>query len=73
MIAGRTGLCVIVRKSYGAGLYAMAGPAFDPEATIALPSAMIAVMKDWPQGNCTLLGGSILQDRSFMLYQKKNP
>jgi acetyl-CoA carboxylase carboxyltransferase component len=35
---------VIVRKAYGAGLYAMAGPAFDPEATIALPSAQIAVM-----------------------------
>ena len=37
-------LSVIVRKAYGAGLYAMAGPAFDPEATIALPQAMIAVM-----------------------------
>jgi acetyl-CoA carboxylase carboxyltransferase component len=35
---------VIVRKAYGAGLYAMSGPAFDPEATIALPSAQIAVM-----------------------------
>ena len=35
---------VIVRKAYGAGLYAMAGPAFDPEATIAFPNAMIAVM-----------------------------
>ena len=37
-------LSVIVRKAYGAGLYAMAGPAFEPEATIALPSAQIAVM-----------------------------
>ena len=37
-------LCVIVRKAYGAGLYAMAGPAFDPDATIALPSAQVAVM-----------------------------
>jgi len=37
-------LSVIVRKAYGAGLYAMAGPAFDPEATLALPQAMIAVM-----------------------------
>jgi acetyl-CoA carboxylase carboxyltransferase component len=37
-------LCVILRKAYGAGLYAMAGPAFEPEATIALPTAMIAVM-----------------------------
>jgi acetyl-CoA carboxylase carboxyltransferase component len=35
---------VIVRKAYGAGLYAMCGPAFDPDACIALPSAKIAVM-----------------------------
>ena len=35
---------VIVRKAYGAGLYAMAGPAFEPEATLALPTAKIAVM-----------------------------
>jgi len=37
-------LSVIVRKAYGAGLYAMAGPAFDPDACIALPAAKIAVM-----------------------------
>jgi acetyl-CoA carboxylase carboxyltransferase component len=37
-------LSVIVRKAYGAGLYAMAGPAFDPDATLALPTAKIAVM-----------------------------
>ena len=37
-------ISVIVRKAYGAGLYAMSGPAFDPEATIALPTAKIAVM-----------------------------
>ncbi len=37
-------ICVVVRKAYGAGLYAMAGPAFEPEATIALPTAKIAVM-----------------------------
>jgi methylmalonyl-CoA decarboxylase subunit alpha len=37
-------ISVIVRKAYGAGLYAMAGPAFDPECCIALPSASIAVM-----------------------------
>jgi acetyl-CoA carboxylase carboxyltransferase component len=35
---------VIVRKAYGAGLYAMSGPAFEPEATLALPTARIAVM-----------------------------
>jgi methylmalonyl-CoA decarboxylase subunit alpha len=33
-----------VRKAYGAGLYAMAGPAFDPDSCIALPWAKIAVM-----------------------------
>jgi acetyl-CoA carboxylase carboxyltransferase component len=37
-------VCVILRKSYGAGLYAMAGPGFGPDATITLPSARIAVM-----------------------------
>ena len=37
-------LSVIVRKAYGAGLYAMAGPAFEPDACIALPQAQIAVM-----------------------------
>ncbi len=37
-------ICVIVRKAYGAGLYAMAGPAFEPDATLALPTAKIAVM-----------------------------
>ena len=34
----------MLRKAYGAGLYAMCGPGFDPDATIALPQAMIAVM-----------------------------
>jgi len=37
-------ICVVVRKAYGAGIYAMSGPAYDPELTIALPSAEIAVM-----------------------------
>src|SRR5688500_10019104 len=35
---------VILRKAYGAGLYAMAGPAFGSDAVIALPTAKIAVM-----------------------------
>jgi acetyl-CoA carboxylase carboxyltransferase component len=35
---------VILRKAYGAGLYAMAGPGFAPDACIALPTAKIAVM-----------------------------
>src|ERR687895_2029927 len=37
-------ICVVVRKAYGAGLYAMAGPGFEPDATLALPTASIAVM-----------------------------
>jgi acetyl-CoA carboxylase carboxyltransferase component len=37
-------ISVIARKAYGAGLYAMAGPGFMPDACIALPTAKIAVM-----------------------------
>jgi acetyl-CoA carboxylase carboxyltransferase component len=37
-------ICVVLRKAYGAGLYAMCGPGFEPEATLALPTASIAVM-----------------------------
>ncbi len=44
-------ICVIVRKAYGAGLYAMAGPGFEPDATIALPTARIAVMGPEPAVN----------------------
>jgi len=37
-------ISVVVRKAYGAGLYAMAGPGFEPDATLALHTAKIAVM-----------------------------
>jgi methylmalonyl-CoA decarboxylase subunit alpha len=37
-------LSVVVRKAYGAGLYAMAGPAFEPDCCLALPTAQVAVM-----------------------------
>jgi acetyl-CoA carboxylase carboxyltransferase component len=37
-------LSIIVRKAYGAGLYAFSGPGFRPDVTIALPTAEIAVM-----------------------------
>jgi acetyl-CoA carboxylase carboxyltransferase component len=37
-------ISVVVRKAYGAGLYAMAGPAFGSDAVLALPTAQIAVM-----------------------------
>jgi acetyl-CoA carboxylase carboxyltransferase component len=36
--------CVVVRKAYGAGIYAMSGPAYDPESVIGLPSGEIAIM-----------------------------
>ncbi|MGH2833663.1 MAG: acyl-CoA carboxylase subunit beta [Solirubrobacteraceae bacterium] len=37
-------ISVVVRKAYGAGLYAMAGPAFEPDCCLALPGAQVAVM-----------------------------
>ena len=37
-------ISLVLRKAYGAGLYAFGGPGFDPDATLALPQAMIAVM-----------------------------
>jgi acetyl-CoA carboxylase carboxyltransferase component len=37
-------ISVTLRKAYGAGLYAMDGPGFVPDAALALPQAMIAVM-----------------------------
>jgi len=37
-------ISVVLRKAYGAGLYAMSGPGFEPDCTLALPNAMIAVM-----------------------------
>src|SRR5207344_3283346 len=44
-------ICVVVRKAYGAGLYAMAGPGFEPDACLALPTAKIAVMGPEPAVN----------------------
>src|SRR5699024_7997277 len=46
MMSGATlpKISVVVRKAYGAGLYAMAGPAFESDAVIAFLTAQIAVM-----------------------------
>ncbi|MCB0418788.1 MAG: acyl-CoA carboxylase subunit beta [Bdellovibrionales bacterium] len=44
-------ICVVLRKAYGAGLYAMCGPAFGTDSVIALPSANIAVMGPEPAVN----------------------
>jgi acetyl-CoA carboxylase carboxyltransferase component len=35
---------VVVRKAYGAGIYAMSGPAYDPESVIGLPAGEIGIM-----------------------------
>ena len=44
-------ISVVIRKAYGAGLYAMSGPGFCPDCTLALPQAMIAVMGAEPAVN----------------------
>ena len=44
-------ISVIVRKCYGAGLYAMCGPAFEPDAVLALPQGQIAIMGPEPAVN----------------------
>ncbi len=44
-------ISLIVRKAFGAGLYAMAGPAFESCAVLALPTAQIAVMGPEPAIN----------------------
>ncbi len=44
-------ICVVVRKCYGAGLYAMCGQAFEPDATLALPQGQIAIMGPEPAVN----------------------
>ncbi len=44
-------ISILVRKAYGAGLYAMSGPAFSPDCTLALPSAQMAVMGPEPAVN----------------------
>jgi len=41
-------IAVIVRKCYGAGLYAMCGQAYEPDAVLALPQAQIAIMGPEP-------------------------
>jgi acetyl-CoA carboxylase carboxyltransferase component len=44
-------ISLIVRKAYGAGLYAMCGPAFATDCVLALPTAQIAVMGPQPAVN----------------------
>jgi len=53
-------ICTITRKAYGAGIYAMAGPSFGPDATLALPSTEIAVMG--PDAAVNALFGDQMKD-----------
>ena len=36
--------CIVIRKAYAAGFYAMSSPGFQPRATLALPTAQIGAM-----------------------------
>jgi len=68
-------LCIVVRKAYGAGLYAMAGPGFGPEATIALPTARIAVMGPEPAINAvyfnTIAGIDDPEERARFIAERR--
>jgi acetyl-CoA carboxylase carboxyltransferase component len=44
-------ISVVVRKCYGAGLYAMCGPAFEPDAALSLPQGQVAIMGPEPAVN----------------------
>ncbi|HEX6079689.1 MAG TPA: acyl-CoA carboxylase subunit beta [Methylomirabilota bacterium] len=44
-------ICVVVRKCYGAGLYAMCGPAFEPDVALSLPQGQVAIMGPEPAVN----------------------
>src|SRR4029077_4166476 len=66
---------VIVRKAYGAGLYAMCGPAFDPDSCLALPAAQIAVMGPDPAVNAVFYNRiqaiEDLEDRAAFVAERR--
>ncbi len=41
--SGMPKISIVLRRDYTAGVYAMAGPGFDPESFIALPDAVISI------------------------------
>jgi acetyl-CoA carboxylase carboxyltransferase component len=53
-------LCVIVRKAYGAGYYAMNGRAYEPDWIVAWPCAEIAVMG--PEGMVSIFAQKRLRE-----------
>ncbi len=67
-------ICVVVRKAFGAGLYAMCGPGFAPDCTLALPSAQIAVMGPDPAVNAVYYNKIMElpeQERAAFIAEKK--
>jgi acetyl-CoA carboxylase carboxyltransferase component len=68
-------ISIIVRKAYGAGLYAMAGPAFEPDCCLALPNAQIAVMGPEAAVNAVYankIAELSEEDRPAFIEQKRN-
>jgi acetyl-CoA carboxylase carboxyltransferase component len=53
-------ICVVVRKAYGAGYYAMNGRAYEPDAIFAWPTAEIAVMG--PEGMVSIFAAKQLRE-----------
>ena len=53
-------ICVVVRKAYGAGYYAMNGRAYEPDHIVAWPTAEIAVMG--PEGMVSIFAQKQLRD-----------
>src|SRR5690625_182555 len=68
-------ISVIVRKAYGAGLYAMAGPAFEPDCCLAFPTAQVAVMG--PEAAVNAVYANKIaelpeEDRAYFIKQKQD-
>jgi acetyl-CoA carboxylase carboxyltransferase component len=53
-------ICVVVRKAYGAGYYAMNGRAYEPDLIVAWPTAEIAVMG--PEGMVSIFAQKKLRE-----------
>ena len=53
-------ICVVVRKAYGAGYYAMNGRAYEPDYIVAWPTAEIAVMG--PEGMVSIFAQKQLRE-----------
>ena len=65
-------ISVVVRKCYGAGLYAICGPAFEPDAALSLPQGQIAIMGPEPAVNAVYYNKIMeLPERERAAYVKR--